>query len=237
MNATTPTPPPTPSSTSSDTEAEAVRAALAGELVPRLTIAARALTRLMRDPEDTRQVFLLYVSLNATSFPRVIERFLAEPEGRRLMDERPALDSTTLDFARLATLPAHTLGHAFGRHMADNGLSPDIFQAPPGAPPEVAYLAQRLRQTHDLWHVVTGYGTGVIDELALQAFTYAQMKAPGPLLLSLAGALRFGLGDRRAIQRIYQGYRRGLSARPMLAQPWESLWELPLAEVRARLNL
>lgn len=220
-----------------DTEAEAVRAALAGELLPRLRIATRALNRLMRDPEDTRQVFLLYVSLNATSFPRVIKRFLAEPEGRRLMTERPALDSTTLDFAQLLSLPAHTLGHAFARHMADNGLSPDIFQAPPGAPPDVAYLAQRLRQTHDLWHVVTGYSTGVIDELALQAFTYAQMKAPGPLLLSLAGALRFGFGDRRAIQRIYQGYRRGLLARPMLAVAWESLWELPLAEVRARLNL
>jgi len=220
-----------------DPEAEAVRAALAGELVPRLRIATRALTRLMRDPEDTRQVFLLYVSLNATSFPRVIQRFLTEPEGRRLMTERPPLDSTTLDFERLMALPAHTLGHAFARHMADNGLSPDIFQAPPGAPPDVAYLAQRLRQTHDLWHVVTGYSTGVIDELALQAFTYAQMKAPGPLLLSIVGALRFALGDRRAIQRIYQGYRRGLSARPMLAVPWESLWELPLAEVRARLNL
>lgn len=232
MTATT-----TPTAPTEDSEAEAVRAALAGELGARLKIAARALTRLMRDPEDTRQVFLLYVSLNATSFPRVIQRFLAEPEGARLMSQRPALDSTTLGFAWLSSLPAHTLGFAFARHMADNGLSPDLFQPPPGAPPDVAYLAQRLRQTHDLWHVVTGYGTGVIDELALQAFTYAQMKAPGPLILSVAGALRFGLRDRRAIQRIYQGYRRGLSARPMLAVAWESLWELPLAEVRARLNL
>lgn len=219
------------------TEDDAVRAALTGRLAPRLRIATKALSRLLRDPEDTTQVFLLYVSLNAKVFPRVVKDFLRQPDGPRLMAERPAIDSTTVDFAQLLALPAHTLGHAFAKHMADNGLSPDIFQPPPGAPPDIAYLAQRLRQSHDLWHVVTGYKTDVVDELALQAFTYAQIKAPGPLALSLAGALRWGLRRPRVIQRIYEGYRRGLSARSLLAVPWESFWDLPLAEVRARLSL
>ncbi len=219
------------------TEAEAVKAALSGRLTPRLRIAARALGRLLRDPEDTSQVFLLYVSLNAGAFPKVVAFFLDQPHGRRLMTERRAIDSRSVDFSRLAGLPEGTLGASFARHMTDNGLSPDVFQPPPGAPPDIAYLAQRLRQTHDLWHVVTGYRTDVVDELALQAFTYAQIRAPGPLVLSLAGGLRWGLGRPAVGRRIFEGYRRGVAAKPLLAVPWEDLWEVPLDEVRTDLGI
>ena len=39
--------------------------------------------------------------------------------------------------------------------------------------PRAAYLAQRMRQTHDIWHVLTGYATDVAGEVQLQAFTLA----------------------------------------------------------------
>jgi len=219
------------------TEAEAVAVAISGRLAPRLRIATQALGRLLRDPDDTTQVFLLYVSLNAGSLPDVLRRFAAEPDGPRLMAEKPALDSRSIDFDHLASLPADTLGVAFARHMRENGLSPDVFQSPEGVPPEVAFLIQRLRQSHDLWHVVTGYGTDVVDELALQAFTYGQIRSPGPLILSTVGALRWGLRDPQVIKRVREGYRRGCDARPLCALPWELLWETPLTDLRARLGV
>jgi ubiquinone biosynthesis protein Coq4 len=36
-------------------------------------------------------------------------------------------------------------------------------------------VGQRTRQTHDLWHVLTGLGTDIPGEIALQAFTYEQL--------------------------------------------------------------
>ena len=218
-------------------EAEAVRVALTGRRIDRVRIATRALGRLLRDPEDTSQVFVLYVALNAETFPAVLSLFLAQPEGPALMRDKPAIDSGSVDLSELAALPDTTLGAAFARHMHDNGLSPDAFQRPPGAPPDIAYLAQRLRQSHDLWHVVTGYGTDVVDELALQAFTYAQIRAPGPLVLSVAGALRWGATNPRVLARVLEGYRRGKKAKPMLALPWESLWKDDLEALRKHLRI
>ena len=218
-------------------EAEAVRVALTGRRVDRLRIATRALGRLVRDPEDTSQVFVLYVALNAEAFPAVLSKFLAQPEGPALMRDKPAIDSSSVDFAALAALPSTTLGGAFARHLQKNGLSPDVFQRPPGAPPEAAYLAQRLRQSHDLWHVVTGYGTDVIDELALQAFTYAQIRAPGPLVVSLAGALRWGITNPRVLRRVLEGYRRGQKAKPMSALRWEAHWSDNLDMLRQSLGV
>jgi ubiquinone biosynthesis protein Coq4 len=225
------------SQATSTNEADAIRIALTGRRIDRLRIATRALGRLLRDPEDTSQVFLLYVALNAQALPAVLSLFLDQPHGPDLMRARPAIDSSSVDFARLASLPPSSLGAAFARHMHDNGLSPDVFQRPPGAPPDIAFLAQRLRQSHDLWHVVTGYSTNVVDELALQAFTYAQIRAPGPLVLSVAGALRWGATNPRVLARVLEGYRRGKKARPMLALPWESLWKEDLDTLRRHLRI
>ena len=45
----------------------------------------------------------------------------------------------------------------------------------PGATPEVAFLNDRYRDLHDIWHVVSGYGTdlgGVAAFLASDAASY-----------------------------------------------------------------
>ncbi len=39
----------------------------------------------------------------------------------------------------------------------------------PGATPEVAFLNDRYRDLHDIWHVVTGYGTDLAGEYGITA--------------------------------------------------------------------
>jgi ubiquinone biosynthesis protein COQ4 len=220
-----------------DDEATAVGVALGGSALDRARLGLRALGRVLRDPEDTRQIFVMYAALNAGTIPETLTRFLTAPDGPRLFRERAAIDSASVDFDALRRLPADTLGGAYARHMDENGLDPDIFQAPPGVPEAVAYLAQRLRQSHDIWHVVAGYGTDVAGELCLQAFTYAQTGAPGPLLLSAVGALRFSVREPMLVRRVLEGWRRGRHAASLLAVPWEDLWERPLSALRAELGV
>jgi len=216
------------------TELAAVRAALDGKLLARLKLGARALRGILRHPDDTRQVFTLFLVMNAKHIPGFLARFIAEPGAVALLHEQPALDSRSVDFAALARLPADTLGGAYARHLSTRGLSPDIFKAPPGVPPTIAYLAQRLRQSHDVWHVITGYDTSVDDELALLAFSYQQSKMPGPALLATVGAVRFSLQYPGVIAKVRDGFRRGKAARSLIAVRWEDLWTTPLAEVRER---
>jgi len=232
--ATNPTVDPTPDQAVDPIELAAVRAALGGDLVARVKLGARALRKILRDPNDTRQVFTLFLVTNVRHIPGFLTRFVSEPGGLELLHERPAIDSRSIDFAALARLPADTLGGAFARHLSTRGLSPDVFQAPPGVPPTIAYLAQRMRQSHDIWHVITGYDTTVDDELALLAFSHGQSRMPGPALLAAVGAVRFSRQHPGVIRKVLDGFRRGKAARSMITARWEDLWETSLSEVRER---
>lgn len=230
---TTDAPPPNPE------ELAAARLALEGNVGQRLWVGLRALGRLLNNPEDTRQVFVLGVVLNARRFPDFMARFVAEPGGLELLRDKPVIDSRAVDFAALAALPADTLGGAFARHLKDNNLDPDLFQAPPGLPESVAYVAQRVRQTHDLWHVLTGYATDIPGELALQGFYYGLIGLPSSLLISLFGSLRYTRKFRQTslLRAVHKGYKRGRQAAFLPTIRWEELWQQPLAEVRRRVRI
>ncbi|MCC6620877.1 MAG: hypothetical protein IT385_06460 [Deltaproteobacteria bacterium] len=218
-------------------ELAAVRAALGGDLGARLRIGARALRKILADPNDTKQVFTLFLTMNARHIPRFLTRFVTEPGGVELLAERPAIDSRTVDFAALARLSEDTLGGAFARHLSSRGLSPDIFRAPPGIPPALAYLGQRMRQSHDIWHVLAGYDTTVDDELALLAFSYGQSGMPGPAVLAVLGGLRWLPRHPGVFRKILDGYRRGKAARSLITARWEAMWHEPLAAVRERFGI
>lgn len=218
-------------------EATAARIALTGTPLERARLAAQALRDLLDDPEDTTRVFVLGLLVSRRAYPQFLARMTMDDRGARLLRERPAIDSTVVDFERLRALPATTLGGAYVRYLDRNELDPDLFQAPPGLPEVPSYVAKRMRQVHDIWHVLTGYETNVRGEVALQAFTWAQTDAPSALLITVGALLRFGLADRSMLPMAIDGYRRGRRAE-FLPPLWlEEMWERPLEDVRRELNI
>lgn len=220
-------------------EVAAARAALEGNLAERMWVGLRALGRLLQNPNDTKQVFVLGIALNAHRFPGFVARFATDPSGAELLRDRPSIDSRGVDFAALGQLPPDTLGGAFARHMKENKLDPDLFQAPPGLPDVAAYIAKRIRQTHDVWHLLTGYKTDVPGELALQAFYYGLIGMPSSLLISVFGTLRYArkFPSSNLFRMVHEGYRRGQRAAFLPTIKWEDWWTLPLSEVRRRVNI
>ena len=202
--------------------------------------ALRALRKILADPDQTDQVLeFLSVINSGKSTARRVDRFFADPAGRSLYDEHRAIDSHTIDLDALAALPAGTLGHAYARFLRSHGLTPDVFDgSPPGiSDPKRSYVIQRMRQTHDLWHVVTGCETDPAGEVALQAFTYAQVRSPGSAILAVTGALR-GVRHKPGIVRdVIALYRLGSRAGRLPSFAWEDHWATPLSEVRAKLGL
>lgn len=218
-------------------QARAARASMEGNLFTRLRIAAGALRGLMRDPEDTNQVFVLGLSLSRQSFPRLLALFSLEDNAGRLLREQPSIDSQHVDYDYLRSLPADTLGGAYARFLDSHDLDPDMFQAPPGLPEIPAYLAKRMRQSHDIWHVLTGCETDVPGEIELQAFTYGQTRMPLSLAICGFGTLRWGLRHPSLLARVPRAFRRGARAQYLPAVIWEERWEQPLSEARAELGL
>jgi ubiquinone biosynthesis protein COQ4 len=173
-------------------EARAVRIALEGSRFARLRLALGALVRLLRNPDDTVEVFFLGIAVNAPQLPALMGRMASDAKGLALLCERPTIDSSTVDWQRLRALPSSTLGGAYARYLDDNKLDPDLFQPPPALPEVPRWVAQRIRQTHDIWHVLAGYAPDVEGELALQAFTYAQLGAPSARIIAVLGTLFVG---------------------------------------------
>lgn len=199
-----------------------------------------ALRKVLADPDQTDQVleFLSVINSGRRSDARIAQ-FYADPAGQALYAQHRAIDSRTVDLDALAALPEGTLGHAYAKFLRSHGLSPEVFDgSPPGIrDPRRSYVVQRMRQTHDLWHVVTGCETDPAGEVALQAFTFAQVRSPGSAILAITGALR-GMRQKPGIVRdVIALYRLGVRARRLPSFAWEDHWATPLSEVRGMLGL
>jgi len=201
------------------------------------------LRKVMNNPEDTELVLAFLGVINSGRSNRArVARFFSDPEGEVLYAEHRAIDSRTIDLDKLAALPEGTLGHAYAKFLRSHGITPEIFDgAPPGITnPRRSYVVQRLRQTHDLWHVVTGCETDPAGEIALQAFSFSQTGALGSAFLVVFGSLRrmreqHDVGIVRDVVALYRTGRR--TGRRLPTFSWEDHWATPLAEVRAMLGL
>ncbi|MCW5833843.1 MAG: hypothetical protein KIS78_15675 [Labilithrix sp.] len=210
-------------------------------VVPSLPERARAalgaLWILARDHDRLDQVLVMTRAVNAGSVARAVTRIAATEEGRRLFAERPRIDRAHVDFDALRRLPDGTLGREYTRFLDDNGITPDAFQELPAVDDErAAAIILRMRQTHDLWHVLTGYTPDVRGELLLQAFTYAQVRIPSALVLVVFGTLRWMKLDRAYFAALREAYRRGAAASYLPTFRWEEHWETPVSELRAMLR-
>jgi len=202
----------------------------------------RAIRVLLRNPDDTGQVFRIIDALSGNSGEKLYQRFRSDPTGARILQERRSLLKTLEDVAALRALPEGSLGRAYADFVSREQLSADGLVAASAEGgggwdygDERRLVGDRLRDMHDLWHVVTGYGRDLVGEAALLAFSYAQTRNPGVGFIVAVAWLKAGSGAERSLIRA--GYRRGRSSAWLPAQDWEALLARPLEEVRRELRV
>src|ERR1700751_913257 len=134
--------------------------------------AFHAVRNLMRNREDSHQVFLLIEALRGKTTLRQFARFRQTETGRAVLGEQRRLLDRLSDRASLAALPEGTLVRAYYDFMVAEPLSAEgLVEAPrirrPPAPDEVPLFRERNREMHDLLLVVTGYGRDLLGEACL----------------------------------------------------------------------
>ena len=198
----------------------------------------RAALRLVRDPNRLDEVIAMADRLgDSPAIDPVVEHIAGLPGGRAALADRPRVD---VDLPRLRALPDGTFGREAARFLDARGLDPaDLPKR--AADDDRSWVRAHLFETHDLWHVVTGFDTDVAGELGLQAFYMAQLPtrlAPMILAIGMLNTTIYGFADRQPrMDAIARGWALGQGARPFLAVRWAELWTLPLTEVRARLGI
>ncbi|WP_016949120.1 Coq4 family protein [Anabaena sp. PCC 7108] len=161
----------------------------------------------------------------------------SNPEIAQLFEEQYLQPTPNLE--ELLKLPEDSLGFAYASNLISANFTPHFYPQVE-LKDDVSYLALRMRQTHDIWHTVTGYGFDIAGGLKLAAFQIGQNRDPVSVM-SIAGLLMNTIKMNKDLSPIislaYEGYNVGCKAKPFLAQKWEEAWEKPLADWRAELNV
>jgi ubiquinone biosynthesis protein COQ4 len=210
--------------------------------------ALRALRELLADPDQTEKAFEIFVALGGGDEERGFQRFRAHPTGRRLLAERSDLLAPLADREGLHAMPAGSFGRAYLDYIERTGLNPsglvDLkarLQACASADGEEGAVLDPAREwfrdrtilMHDLWHVLTEYGTDDLGEAALLPFTFAQVGGRANGLLTFGAAFRGGIEHGPPFLRyLYQAWRRGRRAVWLVALQYEELLPRPIDAVR-----
>lgn len=177
-------------------------------------------------------------------------RMLESETGRHFLDERHDILAIVSNRDWLRTLPEGSLGREYLRFAEDRQFFPEDLAATvrearaatggfvPNATPETAYLHDRFRDLHDIWHVVTGYDTDMGGEWGLIAFQSQQVAYRSMMVVAFTSCMRVALHGRLDLVRVwFEGRRRAKQAPFLLALDWEDWLLRPLDEVRHELCL
>jgi ubiquinone biosynthesis protein COQ4 len=209
--------------------------------------AVRNFQKLIKDKEDTSLVFKIFESLPSRDFlPRVRDLALSE-RGEMLRATEPCLPDILDDHAALRRTPKGSLAHAYCDFMEAEGLSAAGLVAEydragrPAYPDLVEWFINRSRDTHDLFHVLTGYGRDALGEQCVLLFTHGQSPSQGHLLIGYAGAANIRSmvkGSAAPVMgAVREAHRTGKGAPQLMAQPIRHLLERPLEDVRRDLRI
>jgi ubiquinone biosynthesis protein Coq4 len=104
------------------------------------------------------------------------------------------------------------------------------------------YLRLRIRQTHDIWHVLTGLGTDEFDEVALQAFYSGQFPNSTGAIIAVAAFLKSILRGKfdelaKHMESFAEGFSAGKRSSSLIAVKWEELWGEKLEALRQRYRI
>ena len=192
------------------------------------------------------------------SLPRMRDLMLESPEGRKILKDRPRVNSKTIDMGKLAQYSEGTFGRAYVTWLERCGVTPDtrepvristasMFSAQVSmwtkvhyiADPELAYVMQRYRECHDFYHCICSLPVNVESELALKYFEFANLGLPMAAISAVFGPLRLSSQKRSRLFSEYVPWamKCGSSARSLITVYWEERWGQNIEEMKTELGI
>lgn len=125
------------------------------------------------------------------SLAHLLESMRSTESGRRLLIERPSVNSATVDVAYLANLERGQFGREWIEWLKENGVGPDgRAEADYMSTSEHKYLIQRYRESHDFYHLLLRMPVTQLGETVVKYFEMAQMNMPVAGFAAAGGTLR-----------------------------------------------
>lgn len=205
-----------------------------------------ALWRVFRDGEDAKanveEATIVQFAFNRSRWGRRIARWdllakevaAASPEAAALMNDRVRLPE--IELGQLAAMAQGTLGHEFAAYAIERGINPNAVEKMP-ADSDGDWLMAYSYETHDLWHVLTGFYYDLEGEFGVAGFYMGQVpKYSFVAFFTSILMLRTVWNDRDAIPlhlaAFVKGYELGKAARCVVGLDWANAFDKDLAALR-----
>lgn len=206
-----------------------------------------AIRKLLANGDDTAQVFRIMRALNVGNAPMNYARLIATEKGGRIASQHVELAQRFSDPAFVASFAPGTVGAAYRDFLESTGYSADGLVAVSKLEPSeddmshpYAWMGRRIRDTHDIWHVLTGYKADEsLGEACLVAFSFAQVGGLGWAFIGGAAALKSlkVTGNSLFAKAVIEGYRNGRAAQWISGEDYLELLHEPIDAARERLNI
>ncbi len=210
--------------------------------------AVHHMRKLLADKEDTEQVFHIMESLNGKNLKRKLVEYSKIPQGQLMLKRRRDLPEILDDHATLKKLPENTVGRAYVAFMEREGLSAaglveeseKWWKGHEKFDDDIDFLGCRFRDTHDLYHVLTGYGRDKLGEVCVLGFSHAHNGGFGNLFISYVGS--WDLSKTAPTPKLIkaslkEARRHGRAANHLVLEDIVALLAEPLEGARQRMNI
>lgn len=213
--------------------------------------AMKAFFDLVGDRDDTRYVFAFFNAVNGRSNEAFYDQFFTSDYGQRFLDAPEALGRRLTDRKTLEACGPGTFAAAYLHYLDTEGLqplgvheaavanAPDMMASLKAQWPELYWLQYHGSLTHDLYHVLTGYGRDPLGEALLLVFSGLQTGSRGARLLgALAGLrIRAEIPSWPVGPMMKEAVSLARNAAHFPTADLTSLFALPLEEARRRVNV
>ena len=185
------------SSALSESHSEAIEKTPFPALAPEVSLKIRwregwdAFVASSKDADDTGAAIRMIDAFSGKSGEREFKRFWESVSGQEILGRKSTLLDVLSHREGLAKLPEGSFGRAYLDWVKTEEISAQElakvseveriksgFPAPLAQDPRKIFY-DRLREMHDLLHVLTGYGRDLIGESGVLTFTYSQTRSTG----------------------------------------------------------
>jgi ubiquinone biosynthesis protein COQ4 len=203
---------------------------------------------LLKNKENTEEVFRIFEALPWQGMRSAGERFIQSERGLDVRMREAYLPAILDDHAALRAMPAGSLAHAYCDFMEREGLTAqglvdefDRFAADkPKYRDQFQWYMNRMRDVHDMLHVLTGYGRDALGEACVLAFTYSQQPSPAHLFIGYMAGLNIGKQVKSSapvLRAIREAQGLGKACPRISELSITELLPMQLVDVRRQLNI
>ena len=145
----------------------------------------------------------------------------------------------------LSRAPAGSLGAAFHSMIVDNGFDLEVLDRDAlglaNLPPPLDYLNARILQCHDLWHILAGYQTTGLHEVAISGFQAGQFGHNYSAMFLGMVLTKLSFADAPVLPMmldvILSAWVHGRESPSLLGLDWPRVWGNSVDDLRAVIGL